>query len=343
MRHEFQLDIDFNAVDSGVLHLLGAQGLEVSSDRDKLVLRAIWVWLVLTYVLMACWGCLLLCAKRCEGLDMEALEREEEEEELDCHLSTEISDADVAQLSEGSPTWGQLLSFAWTSARSVANLAFLSYTAYTGSPPQENKPWALERKIVTQSEGIVASTLLAALTGSCAWACLGPIAKVADAFWNFKTIVTMGANFSFLKCLPLANPIMLWGQVKKFPEVQVYIKLQTMRTPAKLGVFVVTCALGAMLWIFLASVAMLSICIKVAKFGFIAEGMPWTFRNYLDFVFFVNALTGLRGDIETQRLNVIFGAMDATKSPKVGFEKKLAAKLLTIHGRFAGFVSFVTM
>lgn len=48
--------------------------------------------------------------------------------------------------------------------------------------------------------------------------------------------------------------------------------------------------------------ALMAVLVKVSQLHFVTNGTPWTLQDYWTFVFFINAMAGLRGDIETVAL-----------------------------------------
>ena len=348
MRHEFEPDLN---LDSGILETLGVTHDWDPLRRDKLLISAI-AWSILLIVfLFLCSGCFLGIAVQDEGMQRfkEAVDADEREA-AQCQFSTEIPDSKVQKLVEGGPTWCQLLSFIWSVTRAIGNLAFLIYAAWTIGPLRKNKPWDLERHIVIYVEGCLAAWFLLVIpfAGVCVIVLPEKMPQknqddihVINAI-NFKNHVQIGGNFSLLKTLPLANPAMLWGRLTASFRLPLLRQLQAKGTPAALAALFLMSSALAICVLLVVCLAMMSVCIKVAQFGFIAEGIPWTLRHYLDFVSFVNALTGLRGDVEEQRLNAVLEAVDDTKARRIGFMKKLADKLFATQGRLAALVQLTT-
>ena len=340
MRNEFKPDFD---TDLGILEALGVADGRNISGRDKLLIEALCVSALLAVFLYACSHCLVLLAMHREGLDIKSAVEPDKQGECHCRLSTEISDAEVSRKFEGSPTCCQLLSLTWSVVRAVGNLAFLLYAGKTIAPLDMKKPWDLEQHIVTYGEALIALYYLIGMTGTCLMVFLFPEKTAAKGLHLFKMTVNLGGNFSFLKMLPLANPVNIWGTFQSLSCHPVILKLRTKPTATTFGALVLGFASLAVLVPVGLSFAMMSVCIKVSMFGFIAEGIEWTPRHYFDFIFFVNALAGLRGDVEILKLNAVFGAMDDAKDRRLGFQEKVATKLIAQGNRFVALVAFTTM
>lgn len=85
----------------------------------------------------------------------------------------------------------------------------------------------------------------------------------------------------------------------------------------------------------------MAVLVKVSQLHFVTNGTPWTLQDYWTFVFFINAMAGLRGDIETERLKLLFDG----QQEHYNFKAKVAERLVyhCDYGFWTGFVLFVTM
>ena len=226
---------------------------------------------------------------------------EVEQTTLECHLSTEITKEALKKCCGDDLTWRQWRSFAWSVVRAFGNLGLLIYTWLIMKPLQKDKPWDLEKHIVVCGEAFFSATYLGALIF---WGfalvyhredrmlCAAPLVML-------KTSISIGANFSFLKALPLAQPeaaLNLMFQV--MGKWQVYLRKVEEIAGLKIGLY----AYLSLVCILLVSAALMSVSVKVSQLGFISHGMYWTPAHYLAFGLFINALAGLRGDMEKQRL-----------------------------------------
>ncbi|CAE7600086.1 unnamed protein product [Symbiodinium sp. CCMP2592] len=314
-----------------------AEGWE-PSDRDVLLLRALVLALLLLAFFSTCFYCLFPIAVFRDGRNMS--DEQERQVEVRCCLSTDINVADVKRICEGSPTWYQFLRFTWIMGRAVANSGLLFYTVWTLRPLEKKTPWDLETQLVTFGEGICAGALLSVMLALFLhFLCRGDTSSCL----NVCEFAIHAGRFSALQMLPLGNPAVLLSHLKNYSRDRIVQPLRAKGTPAALGAVVAYYAILAVTATALFSLAIMSVCVKVAKLRFIAEGVPWTPRNYIDFVQFVNALAGLRGDIEQSRLRIIFDVMDETTYRGSFFQEKLVDKLSSLHGRFTTLVLFTTL
>ena len=230
---------------------------------------------------------------------------EDEQTTLECHLSTEITEEALKECCGDNLTWGQWLSFAWSVVRAFGNLGLLIYTWLIIKPLQKDKAWDLEKHIVVFGEGLFSATILGVLIVQ--YFALVYHREDRKFFAKHlvisKEYISIGANFSFLKLLPLAQPEVAWKfmfQVSATARKDLLGKVEEEATGLLIKIGFYAYVILAM--ILLVSLALMSVSVKVSQLGFISHGMYWTPTHYLAFGLFVNALAGLRGDMEKQRL-----------------------------------------
>ena len=271
-----------------------------------------------------------------DNIDEERVEVEQTT--LECHLSTEITKEALKKCCGDDLAWYQWPSFAWSVVRAFGNLGLLIYTWWIIKPLQKDKPWDLEKHIVVCGEGLFSATFLGALIF---WGfalvyhredrmlCAAPLVML-------KTSISIGANFSFLKSLPLAQPEAAWKLMFQFVGQEHLRKFCDITGLIKIGLYAYV-ILGVIL---LVSLAMMSVSVKVSQLGFISDGMYWKPKHYIAFGLFINALAGLRGDMEKQRLVSTFALLGGARA----LEKKLAYQLLDLHqSRLKALIAFSTM
>ena len=230
---------------------------------------------------------------------------EDEQTTLECHLSTEITEEALKECCGDNLTWGQWLSFAWSVVRAFGNLGLLIYTWLIIKPLQKDKAWDLEKHIVVFGEGLFSATILGVLIVQ--YFALVYHREDRKFFAKHlvisKEYISIGANFSFLKLLPLAQPEVAWKfmfQVSATARKDLLGKVEEEATGLLIKIGFYAYVILAM--ILLVSLALMSVSVKVSQLGFISHGMYWTPTHYLAFGLFINALAGLRGDMEKQRL-----------------------------------------
>ena len=227
---------------------------------------------------------------------------EDQQTTLECHLSTEITKEALKECCGDDLTWRQWLSFAWSVVRAFGNLGLLIYTWLIIKPLQKDKPWDLEKHIVVCGEGLVSATILGVLiVQSFALVYQREDPKFfAKHLVISKNLISLGANFSFLKFLPIAQPEAAWKLMFQLMEKLDLGKVVEITGPIKIGVSLYAIAILEM--ILFVGLALMSVSIKVSQLGFISAGVYWTPTHYLAFGLFINALAGLRGDMEKERL-----------------------------------------
>ncbi|CAK9079504.1 unnamed protein product [Durusdinium trenchii] len=147
----------------------------------------------------------------------------------------------------------------------------------------------------------------------------------------FSHYLTRSANFSALKSLPLVNPVTAWETVNDTHR-------RFSKTPGSAFCLVWTIVNVVFCLI---PLALMAVLVKVSQLHFVTNGTPWTLQDYWTFVFFINAMAGLRGDIETERLKLLFDG----QQEHYNFKAKVAERLVyhCDYGFWTGFVLFVTM
>ena len=226
---------------------------------------------------------------------------EVEQTTLECHLSTEITKEALKECCGDDLTWYQWLSFAWSVVRAFGNLGLLIYTWLIIKPLQKDKPWDLEKHIVVCGEGLFSATILGVLILEFFVLVFQRDRMLLAKYLVLsKNSISIGANFSFLKSLPLAQPEAAWKHMSQvMGKFQVDLrKVEEITGLIKIGLY----ACVILVCILLVSLALMSVSVKVSQLGFISDGMYWTPTHYLAFGLFINALAGLRGDMEKQRL-----------------------------------------
>lgn len=90
--------------------------------------------------------------------------------------------------------------------------------------------------------------------------------------------------------------------------------------------------------------ALMAVLVKVSDFSFITLGEKWAPPDFVRVLLFVNALAGLRGDVELQRRNTILNTFDdGDKEVRIRFHDKLATRMVNSHGRLGGAIAFTTI
>ena len=227
---------------------------------------------------------------------------EDEQTTLECHLSTEVTKEALQECCGDDLTWSQLLSFAWSVVRAFGNLGLLTYTCLIIKPLRKDKPWDLEKHIVVYGEGFFSAIFLSSIIAQ-----YFAMVYYREDWKRFaahlvmsKNFITVGANFSLLKMLPLAQPEAAWKFLSQMMARQDFLgKVKESGTwLVKIGLY----AYLILAMILLVSLALMSVSVKVSQLAFITHGMYWTPTNYFTFGLFINALAGLRGDMEQQKL-----------------------------------------
>ena len=288
-------------------------------------------------------------------------------------MSTEVTKEALQECCGDDLTWSQLLSFAWSVVRAFGNLGLLTYTCLIIKPLRKDKPWDLEKHIVVYGEGFLSAIFLSLII----------VQYFAMVYYRedckrfaahlviSKDFITIGANFSLLKMLPLAQPEVAWKFLSQTMARKDFLgKVLESTGLVKIGLY----AYVILAMILLVSLALMSVSVKVSQLAFITHGMYWTPTNYFTFGLFINALAGLRGDMEKQKLvslllgggfkHFLFsplfgedshfdqyfskGLVQPTRFALLGgtgaFHLKLASKLLDLHqSRLKALIVFNTM
>lgn len=263
-----------------------------------------------------------------------------EQAALECHLSTEVTATALQACCGDDLTWGQLLSFAWSVVRSFGNLGLLMYTGMRLEPLRKG-PWDLEKHIVVFGETFVACSILAILIVFCIIPAVRPEER-PEALAMSKSLISLGANFSCLRLLPAARPEAAWQAVRRIASSKISLQVQSMGPPWVAAAHHISLqALVIVATLLAASLAVMSVSVKVSQLAFITEGIRWTPTHYFTFALLINSLAGLRGDMEQQRLISVLSLLDENF---VDFQKKLASQVLELHkNTLKAYIVFNTM
>jgi len=311
-------------------------------DRDQLLVGALVCWFLLLCLVGVCLSCTVLAYRRemMAAIEDQQIEERVEVEQttLECHLSTEITKEALKKCCGDDLTWYQWPSFAWSVVRAFGNLGLLIYTWWIIKPLQKDKPWDLEKHIVVCGEGLFSAILLGFLIFQYfVLVCARDRMLLAAYLVLSKNFISIGANFSFLKSLPLAQPEAAWKHMSQvIGKWKVNLRKVAEIPGLKIGMY----AYMILVCILIVSLALMSVSVKVSQLGFISHGMYWTPTHYLAFGLFINALAGLRGDMEKERLVSTLALLGGVRA----LEKKLAYQLLDLHqSRLKALIAFSTM
>lgn len=263
-----------------------------------------------------------------------------EQAALECHLSTEVTATALQACCGDDLTWGRMLSFAWLVVRALGNLGLLMYTGMKLEPLRKG-PWDLEKHIVVFGEAFAAFWILAFLIVSCINLAFGtqePEAALAVS----KRFFSIGANFSCLRLLPAAQPEAAWQWVRRIASLKISRQVQSMGPPWVAAAYHISLhAFVIVATILFATLAVMSVSVKVSQLAFITEGKRWTPTHYFTFALLINSLAGLRGDMEEQRLVSVLSLLD--ENP-FDFQKKMASEVLELHkNTLKAYIVFNTM
>ena len=296
---------------------------------------------MLLAIVLLCAVCIQVRSKReFEARQDETNELYHEQAALECHLSTEVTATALQACCGDDLTWGQLLSFAWSVVRALGNLGLLMYTGMK-LEPLNGRPWDLEKHIVVFGEAFAAFWILAVLIASCISLAFGTEERPA-ALGLSKSYISLGANFSCLRLLPAAQPEAAWQSVRRMASSQISLQVQSVGPPWVAAAYHITLHAYVMVFTILAaSLAVMSVSVKVSQLAFITEGIRWTPTHYFTFALLINSLAGLRGDMEQQRLVSVLTLLD--ENP-MDFQQKLASQVLELHkNRLKAYIVFNTM
>ena len=253
-----------------------------------------------------------------------------EQAALECHLSTEVTATALQACCGDDLTWGQMLSFAWSVVRSFGNLGLLMYTGMQLEPLRKG-PWDLEKHIVVFGEAFAAFWILAGLAILMV-SCIIPAFRTeerAESLALSKRLISVGANFSCLRLLPAARPEAAWQWVGRIASLKISLQVQSMAPPRVAAAYHISLhAFVIVATILFATLAVMSVSVKVSQLAFITEGIRWTPTHYLTFALLINSLAGLRGDMEQQRLVSVLTLLDENPTD---FQQKLASQVLELH------------
>lgn len=298
---------------------------------------------MLLAILSLCLFCIILRCKR----EFEARQDETNEElyheqaAFECHLSTEVTATALQACCGDDLTWGQLLSFAWSVVRALGNLGLLMYTAMK-LEPLGTGPWDLEKHVVVFGEAFVACSILAYLILCYINVAFGTEEQRPAFLALSKSFTSFGANFSCLRLLPAVRPEVAWQSVHQIASSKISLQVQSMATPWVAATYHISLhAYVIVRTILAASLAVMSVSVKVSQLAFITKGIRWTPTHYFTFALLINSLAGLRGDMEQQRLVSVLSLLDENI---VDFEKTLASQVLELHkNTVKAFIVFNTM
>ncbi|CAE7571911.1 unnamed protein product [Symbiodinium sp. CCMP2456] len=253
-------------------------------------------------------------------------------ESMDVRVSTDLSDADVRAVFGESVMLSRVAAFTWRSGRAVANLLYLSYNAFkTGKTLNTQRAWNLECKIVAYGEGVFALAFFFTILTNL----IRPSKEVGvnQGRLNVRGALSALANFSILKCIPLVNPA---------KAMEVMSKLQATRYGP--GFFLYAAAACYLILIML-PLALMAVLVKVSQLHFITQAVQWTPWDYFAFAFFINALAGIPGNVDHDRISAMFRLINAAEAET--FERrymlKVAEQLADSYGDWIGIVMLITM
>lgn len=297
---------------------------------------------MLLAIVSLCFSCIQVRYKREFAARQDETNEElyHEQAALECHLSTEVTATALQACCGDDLTWGQLLSFAWSVVRALGNLGLLMYTGMKLEPLRKG-PWDLEKHIVVFGEALAALGILAILILSCINLAFGTQERPVDLMLS-KRFFSIGANFSCLRLLPAARPEAAWQWVRRIASLKISLQVQTMAPPRVAAAYHISLhAFVIVATILFATLAVMSVSVKVSQLAFITEGIRWTPTHYFTFALLINSLAGLRGDMEEQRLVSVLSLLDENPTE---FQKKLASQVLELHkNTLKAYIVFNTM
>ena len=296
---------------------------------------------MLLAIAFLCFVCIQVrCKREFEARQDETNELYHEQAALECHLSTEVTATALQACCGDDLTWGQLLSFAWSVVRAFGNLGLLMYTGKKLEPLRKG-PWDLEKHIVVFGEAFAAFWILAGLI--LYYILLAFSTKERPAFLAVsKRWISIGANFSCLRLLPAARPEAAWEWVGRVASLKISLQVQSMAPPRVAAAYHISLhAFVIVATILFATLAVMSVSVKVSQLAFITEGIRWTPTHYFTFALLINSLAGLRGDMEEQRLVSVLSLLDENPTE---FQRKLASQVLELHkNTLKAYIVFNTM
>ena len=284
---------------------------------------------MLVAILLWCLVCIRVRYKREFAARQDETNEElyHEQAALECHLSTEVTATALQACCGDDLTWGQMLSFAWSVVRAFGNLCLLVYTAIK-LEPLSGRPWDLEKHIVVFGEAFAATVNLAGLTAYYMHLAFRTEERPLSLAMS-KFLISSGANLSCLRLLPAARPEVAWQSLRQLASSKVPVQVQSMGPPWVAAAYHIGLhAFVIVATILFASLAVMSVSVKVSQLAFITEGIRWTPTHYLTFALLINSLAGLRGDMEQQRLVSVLTLLD--ENP-MDFQQKLASQVLELH------------
>ena len=224
--------------------------------------------------------------------------------------------------------------------RALGNLGLLMYTGMKLEPLRKGL-WDLEKHIVVFGEAFAAFWILAFLIVSCINLAFGTQEPEA-ALTVSKRFFSIGANFSCLRLLPAAQPEAAWQWVRRIASLKISRQVQSMEPPWVAAAYHISLhAFVIVATILFATLAVMSVSVKVSQLAFITEGKRWTPTHYFTFALLINSLAGLRGDMEEQRLVSVLSLLD--ENP-FDFQKKMASEVLELHkNTLKAYIVFNTM
>ena len=232
--------------------------------------------------------------------------------------------------------WGLVASFVWRAGRALVNMSYLVYNAYSVGPasfvaygPGWEKGndheswrnswdhWQFERSLVALLEGLGAIVISVS--------CLQSFYKSMRLQpqdrqmwpWVFKTWLDSAASFSGLSLLPKVTPGALFENKERGVAFFVVMLIHSV---------LITLPLAAM-----------AVAVKIASLNFITETSNWTVMNWITFVLFCNALAGLRGDMEMEKLKA---TCDGDHGRLLRNMCHISNTILKNEGNLAGLVIF---
>lgn len=215
-------------------------------DRDQLLVGAIVCWFLLASLVLAFLSCTILAHRREIKAAQDKKNEEGVEDEqttLQCHLSAEVTKEALQECygDDLNLTWSQLRSFAWSVVRAFGNLGLLTHACLVIGPLHKGKPWDLEKHIVVYGEGFFSVVYLGTMivqifimVGHCHredWKMFAADLAVS------KDLITISANFSFLKLLPLAQPEAAWKFLSRIMAQDMLGKVNEISGVVKIGLY----------------------------------------------------------------------------------------------------------